>query len=156
MPGPVRRPAQARSYAERVNHGDLAFGIGMFALGAFVCLAFLLFGMPILLVAWLLGVPMVIAGVISTADGVWGRQGAPESRASPVAREQVIPAETKRDVWARDGGTCVLCGAVTDLRFSHVIPGGDGGDSPANLRVMCGSCHRELAAPSRLETAVGA
>ncbi|MDQ2676199.1 MAG: hypothetical protein M3Y34_05270, partial [Actinomycetota bacterium] len=78
------------------NRGDFAFGCGMLALGILVCLAFLFLDSTILLIAWLLGLPLVIGGLITMADGIWGRLGAPESRVSPVARRQAIPPETKR------------------------------------------------------------
>jgi len=146
---PKAPPGIESAYAGTVvNRGDFAFGVGMMVTGAFVCLTFLLFDSPILLVTWLLGLPMILVGLIGMGDGLWGRLGTPEARASPVARRQAIPPETKREVWARDSGTCVLCGAITDLQFDHLIPVSEGGNSPANLRVMCGSCHRATAEQS--------
>jgi hypothetical protein len=134
------------------NRADIAFGCGLTALGVCVCLSFLVFDSLVLLAAWLIGVPMVIAGLITVGDGIWGRLGAPEARASPVARQQLIPPETKRQVWARDRGTCVLCGAGTDLRFSYLIPESEGGNDASNIRVLCGRCELDIAAPGEVKT----
>jgi hypothetical protein len=126
---------------------DIAFGAGLVALGALVCSSFLYFDSLLLLTAWLIGLPMVVGGLITIGDGIWGRLGVSEARASPVARTQSIPSETKREVWARDGGACVLCGATTDLRFNFSIPENEGGNGPSNIRVMCGECQHAIAEP---------
>ena len=127
-----------------VNRGNVAWGGVMMVLGVLVCLAFLIFDSWILLAAWPYGVVTIFLGYALLSEGLGKQREAPEVRVSPVARQQPIPPETKREVWARDGGLCVLCGAKTDLRFGYVSQGSEGGNSPANLRVLCGSCERSL------------
>lgn len=47
-------------------------------------------------------------------------------------------ASIRREVIARDGGRCVLCGAPgTDV--DHVVRGSD--HSLGNLRLLCRACH---------------
>ena len=57
----------------------------------------------------------------------------------PASRRR-IPAAVRRLVWARDGGRCVLCAGPGE-EVDHTQ-----GDSCAaqDLRVLCGSCHREV------------
>ncbi len=124
---------------------DVAWGGAYMILGAFVCLAFLLFDYSILLGAWLLGVPMIIGGYAVLRGGIDDGTAPLEGGGSPIARQQPFPPDTKREVWARDGGACALCGTRIDLQFAHVDP--ENGDDPANLRVICGSCDRSLARP---------
>ncbi len=51
---------------------------------------------------------------------------------------RVIPSPVKREVWARDGGKCVLCGSSDELHFDHEVPFSRGGASnAANLRLLC-------------------
>ena len=53
---------------------------------------------------------------------------------------RVIPTWVKLEVWKRDGGKCVKCGAVEDLHFDHIIPWSKGGSSstPDNIQLLCG------------------
>jgi len=51
-----------------------------------------------------------------------------------------IPADVRREVWERDGGLCVMCGAPGE-EIDH--RSGSSND-PANLRVLCRRCHREI------------
>ncbi|MGV9679769.1 TerD family protein [Nocardia sp. NPDC003482] len=54
-----------------------------------------------------------------------------------------IPPELKAQVWQRDGGRCVECGATHYLEFDHVIPLSRGGaTSAANLQILCRACNR--------------
>ncbi len=56
-----------------------------------------------------------------------------EDLAAPVradaARRRVIPTHVKLEVWRRDGGRCVLCGASDELHFDHIVPYSKGGTS---------------------------
>jgi len=54
-------------------------------------------------------------------------------------RTRIIPTEVKKEVWKRDGGKCVVCGAIDDLHFDHDIPYSRGGSSITanNVRILC-------------------
>jgi len=61
---------------------------------------------------------------------------------SPVLRTQrrrVIPTSVKVEVWKRDGGLCVVCGATDELHFDHDLPYSKGGTSitAANVQLLC-------------------
>ncbi len=58
--------------------------------------------------------------------------------ATPKSR-RVIPTWVKVEVWQRDGGKCVKCGATSDLHFDHVLPWSRGGSSstPDNVQLLC-------------------
>jgi hypothetical protein len=53
--------------------------------------------------------------------------------------DRIIPSWVKLDVWKRDKGRCVKCGAQTHLHFDHIIPYSKGGSSkdPANIQLLC-------------------
>ena len=61
----------------------------------------------------------------------------PPSRAPE--RRRVIPTPIKLEVWERDEGKCVVCGATDELHFDHVIPYSKGGASivAENVQLMC-------------------
>jgi hypothetical protein len=47
------------------------------------------------------------------------------------------------EVWARDEGKCVECGAMQDIEFDHMVPFSKGGaTSVDNLRLLCRPCNR--------------
>jgi len=49
-----------------------------------------------------------------------------------------IPDDVRREVWQRDGGKCVQCGAQDYLEFDHIIPRSRGGASTVkNLQILC-------------------
>jgi len=55
------------------------------------------------------------------------------------ARRRVIPTAIKLEVWRRDGGKCVVCGATDELHFDHVLPVSKGGTSAVavNIQLLC-------------------
>lgn len=58
-------------------------------------------------------------------------------------RTGISPA-TKRTVWERDGGRCVLCGTVHAAPCAHIIPRSLGGMGiETNIVTLCERCHRE-------------
>jgi HNH endonuclease len=59
--------------------------------------------------------------------------------ADTLPNPRLIPSEVKQEVWRRDGGRCVLCGATDNLHFDHEIPFSKGGSSllAANVRLLC-------------------
>lgn len=54
-------------------------------------------------------------------------------------RRRIIPTEVKLEVWKRDGGKCVICGAADELHFDHIIPFSKGGTSLSadNIQLLC-------------------
>ena len=52
---------------------------------------------------------------------------------------RVIPTAVKVEVWNRDKGKCVQCGASDDLHFDHILPYGKGGTSlkADNIQLLC-------------------
>ena len=49
----------------------------------------------------------------------------------------------RQEVWERDGGRCVRCGAQQDLQYDHIIPLARGGaDTTENLQLLCAPCSR--------------
>lgn len=52
---------------------------------------------------------------------------------------RLIPSSVKLEVWQRDGGKCVMCGATDNLHFDHVIPYSKGGTSlrAENIQLLC-------------------
>lgn len=63
------------------------------------------------------------------------------SKSHKVLRERtrIIPTEVKRQVWVRDGGKCVSCGATDELHFDHDLPYSKGGSSitAENVKLLC-------------------
>lgn len=58
-----------------------------------------------------------------------------------------IKTETKKLVWDRDGGCCVLCGKHVSVFNSnaHIVPRSQGGlGVKENIVTLCNTCHYEL------------
>ncbi len=56
-----------------------------------------------------------------------------------ATRRRVIPTQVKLEVWKRDGGKCVVCGATDELHFDHILPYSKGGTSVLadNIQLLC-------------------
>ena len=54
-------------------------------------------------------------------------------------RSRIIPTNVKLEVWARDKGKCVTCGATDELHFDHIVPYSKGGTSlkSDNIQLLC-------------------
>ena len=54
-------------------------------------------------------------------------------------RRRVIPTAVKIEVWNRDDGKCVICGANDELHFDHDLPYSKGGTSitAENVQLLC-------------------
>ena len=54
-------------------------------------------------------------------------------------RSRIIPTPVKLEVWRRDGGRCVTCGATDELHFDHIVPFSKGGTSlrAENIQLLC-------------------
>lgn len=52
---------------------------------------------------------------------------------------RIIPTHVKLEVWQRDGGKCVKCGATVNLHFDHDLPYSKGGTSltAENIKLLC-------------------
>jgi len=65
---------------------------------------------------------------------------------APLARD-AIPSAVRREVWRRDGGTCVKCGSRENLEYDHIIPISKGGSNTArNIELLCENCNRSKGA----------
>ena len=55
------------------------------------------------------------------------------------APRRIIPTSVKLEMWKRDGGKCVVCGANNELHFDHDVPFSRGGTSmtAANVQLLC-------------------
>jgi 5-methylcytosine-specific restriction endonuclease McrA len=51
----------------------------------------------------------------------------------------MIPSAVKLEVWTRDAGRCVICGATDNLHFDHDLPYSKGGSSltAKNIKLLC-------------------
>lgn len=64
-----------------------------------------------------------------------------------VTTREPIPEPVRAEVWRRDLGRCVRCGARHGLQFDHVIPVVKGGATTAqNLQLLCQACNRKKGA----------
>ena len=56
-----------------------------------------------------------------------------------TTRSRIIPTSVKLEVWKRDGGKCVECGATDELHFDHIVPYSKGGTSlkSENIQLLC-------------------
>jgi hypothetical protein len=54
-------------------------------------------------------------------------------------RRRLIPTAVKLEVWKRDGGRCLVCGASDELHFDEIVPFAKGGTSltAANVQLLC-------------------
>lgn len=54
-------------------------------------------------------------------------------------RRRIIPTSVKLQVWQRDKGRCVECGATDELHFDHILPFSLGGTSltAENVQLLC-------------------
>ena len=65
-----------------------------------------------------------------------------QSSSTPKPQPQprrIIPTHVKLEVWKRDHGRCVKCGATDELHFDHIIPFSKGGTSLTadNIQLLC-------------------
>jgi len=65
--------------------------------------------------------------------------------------DRLIPSWVKLEVWKRDQGRCIDCGATSHLHFDHIIPysKGDSSKDPKNIQILCG--RHNLAKRDRIE-----
>ena len=56
-----------------------------------------------------------------------------------LEHNRMIPSSVKLEVWKRDKGRCVTCGATDNLHFDHILPFSKGGSSltAENIQLLC-------------------
>jgi hypothetical protein len=64
---------------------------------------------------------------------------------------RINPSTVKLEVWKRDDGKCVLCGAADNLHYDHDVPYSKGGSSltAKNIRLLC--ARHNLAKSDKIE-----
>ncbi|NLG28895.1 MAG: HNH endonuclease [Chloroflexi bacterium] len=74
--------------------------------------------------------------VVADEDAGTPADGARKAETEP---SRLIPTSVKLEVWKRDGGRCVMCGATDELHFDHIIPFSRGGTSlrAENIQLLC-------------------
>ena len=72
-------------------------------------------------------------------EAVEGENGPIQTRVDDRVRRRIIPTTVKLEVWKRDAGKCVVCGAKDELHFDHDLPYSLGGSSivAKNVQLMC-------------------
>jgi len=63
----------------------------------------------------------------------------PRAKEPFLQQTRIIPTQVKVEVWKRDHGKCVICGASDNLHFDHDVPFSKGGSSitAKNVRLLC-------------------
>ena len=72
-------------------------------------------------------------------EGVTDESAAEDLNCNATASSRIIPTRVKLEVWARDLGRCVTCGATNELHFDHIVPFSKGGTSlkAENIQLLC-------------------
>lgn len=85
------------------------------------------------------GVRDVFKFKLIAVESVSDALAAEETQMQFAQRSRIIPTHIKLDVWARDGGKCVTCGATDELHFDHILPYSKGGTSlkVENVQLLC-------------------
>ena len=62
-----------------------------------------------------------------------------EKQLKNLDHNRLIPTSVKLEVWKRDKGKCIECGATDNLHFDHILPYSKGGTSlkSANIQLLC-------------------
>lgn len=97
------------------------------------------------------GIRNVFKFKLVAVENVSDESAAEEIANRLVERSRIIPTSVKLEVWARDGGKCVKCGATDELHFDHILPFAKGGTSltAANIQLLC--ARHNLAKSDRID-----
>ena len=80
----------------------------------------------------------------ATLDGLVKKVNYRADRPEGAPPTRHIPDGVKQEVWHRDGGRCVRCGAEDYLEYDHVIPHSKGGaNTVGNVQLLCRRCNGE-------------
>lgn len=85
------------------------------------------------------GVRNVFKFKLVAVESVSNESAAEEVTSHSAERSRIIPTSVKLEVWARDGGKRVTCGATDELHFDHILPYSKGGTSlkAENVQLLC-------------------
>lgn len=85
------------------------------------------------------GVRNVFKFKLVAVESVSDELAAEENVNQHVEHSRIIPTSVKLEVWARDRGKCVICGATDELHFDHIVPFSKGGTSlkAENIQLLC-------------------
>lgn len=85
------------------------------------------------------GIRNVFKFKLVAVERVSDESAAEENSICLIERSRIIPTNVKLEVWARDGGKCVTCGATDELHFDHILPYSKGGTSlkSENIQLLC-------------------
>jgi hypothetical protein len=81
-------------------------------------------------------------------EGVEDDNSSEDFQETDMKRSRVIPTSIKLEVWKRDKGKCIECGAVDELHFDHILPYSKGGTSlkSENVQLLCARHNLEKSA----------
>ena len=81
-------------------------------------------------------------------ENVLNDQASEDEQETDTKRSRIIPTHIKLEVWKRDKGKCVKCGASGELHFDHILPFSKGGTSlkVENVQLLCARHNLEKSA----------
>ena len=76
---------------------------------------------------------------LEAVENVADERAAYDPSPGKTTHSRIVPTAVKLEVWARDKGRCVECGAEDDLHFDHILPYSKGGTSlrSENIQLLC-------------------
>ena len=94
------------------------------------------------------GTRQVFKFTLVAVEGVASDEVPEDEQATESKRSRIIPTHVKLQVWKRDGGKCVECGATDELHFDHIVPFSKGGTSlkMENIQLLCARHNLEKSA----------
>lgn len=94
------------------------------------------------------GSRMVFKFKLIAVEGVFSDDAPIDEHNTETKRSRIIPTHIKLEVWKRDGGKCIECGATDELHFDHILPFSKGGTSlkVENVQLLCARHNLEKSA----------
>jgi hypothetical protein len=85
--------------------------------------------------------PFYAKTLIDTLVDLWKRQLVFEKENSD---NKIIPQHVRKEVYVRDNGRCVQCGARNYLEYDHILPHSLGGaNTTNNVQLLCRKCNAQ-------------